>query len=103
MGQIDSRLDTVYQVFIIFKNWVGMVIFGTEILNTITLYFLICKVNCEWGSYGEWSSCSKSCYQSRTRLIATPASNGGQACEGNASERRNCSTDACRKLKNELT
>jgi len=54
------------------------------------------KVNCEWGPYGEWSRCSKSCYQSRTRPIATPASNGGQACEGNATETRTCSTDACR-------
>ena len=57
-----------------------------------------CPVNCEWGSYGDWSSCSVSCGEgekSRTRPVAIAASNGGQACAGNATEKMVCNEAAC--------
>ena len=57
-----------------------------------------CPVNCEWGNYDPWSSCSRTCgggKRSRTRQEATPASNGGLACEGYASETEDCNTEGC--------
>ena len=57
-----------------------------------------CPVNCQWGSYGDWSSCSVSCgggEKSRTRPVVTPASNGGQDCEGESTEYEACNTGAC--------
>ena len=57
-----------------------------------------CPVNCQWGSYGDWSSCSVSCgggEKSRTRPVATAASNGGQDCEGDATESKACNTGGC--------
>ena len=57
-----------------------------------------CPVNCKWGAYEPWSSCSKTCgggEKMRTRQVDTHASNGGQACEGNATETEVCNTDGC--------
>ena len=57
-----------------------------------------CPVNCEWGHYGAWSSCSQTCgggEKSRTRKVATPSSNGGQSCDGKAMETVVCHTEAC--------
>ena len=55
-------------------------------------------VNCEWGPYGAWSPCSKTCgggEKIRTRVVKTPASNGGEICEGNATEIEVCNTEGC--------
>ena len=55
-------------------------------------------VDCVWGAYGAWSACSKPCgggEKKRSRVVATPASNGGQACVGDAIETASCNTDAC--------
>ena len=49
-------------------------------------------------SFGEWSTCSKTCgngEKSRTRQVATPASNGGQNCEGDATEIMACNDVTC--------
>ena len=57
-----------------------------------------CPVNCEWGNYDSWSSCSKTCgrgEKSRTRKEAIPASNGGLACEGDATEIEDCNDVVC--------
>ena len=57
-----------------------------------------CPVNCEWGPYGEWSSCSKTCGEGekyRTRLVSQPASNDGQPCEGEATETMSCNETQC--------
>ena len=65
----------------------------TEICNTD-----LCPVDCEWGPYGEWSSCSKTCgggETSRTRQVMVPESNGGQACEGEETETKTCNTELC--------
>ena len=55
-------------------------------------------VDCKWGSYEAWSSCSKTCgggEKTRTRQVDTPASNGGQACGGNTMETEACDTYGC--------
>ena len=57
-----------------------------------------CLVNCVWGAYGDWTSCSKTCgggEKSRTRNVAIPASNGGQSCGGNDTETVACKTEGC--------
>lgn len=55
-------------------------------------------VDCAWGEYGEWSTCSATCgggTRTRTRDEATAASNGGDACPGSNTDTEDCSTDAC--------
>jgi len=55
-------------------------------------------VDCVWGSYSEWSSCSKTCgggERTRTRNETTPASNGGRECEGDSTETENCNQEEC--------
>ena len=57
-----------------------------------------CPVNCQWGSWVEWSTCSKTCgggEKYRTRQVEVTASNGGQACEGEATETMDCNEDEC--------
>ena len=57
-----------------------------------------CPVDCTWDSFGEWSSCTKSCgggEKTRKRSILTPASDGGQDCKGPAIEKDWCNTNAC--------
>ena len=58
-----------------------------------------CPIDCEWGPYGVWSSCTKTCgggEKKRTRLVSTPASNGGKECLENATETIVCNEEACR-------
>ena len=56
-----------------------------------------CPVVPEWSSWTSWTSCSKTCSvgtQSRLRSCSTP-SRTPTACQGNSSERRNCSLPPC--------
>ena len=62
------------------------------------LLYYIEVVDCVWGEYGEWSTCTATCgggTRTRTRPEATPASNGGAPCSGSATETGQCNTDAC--------
>ena len=55
-------------------------------------------INCTWGSYGEWTTCTKTCgggEKTRSRSEETSASNGGLDCEGNSTERSSCNEDSC--------
>ena len=55
-------------------------------------------VDCVWGEYGEWSTCSATCgggTRTRTRPEATPASNGGNPCGGSGTETGPCNLDEC--------
>ena len=69
-----------------------------EATQTETCNTALCPVDCVWGVYGDWSACSKSCgigEKTRSRPKATEASNGGQECQGEASETESCNEDAC--------
>ena len=66
------------------------------------MYFIIhlveLEVDCEWGSWGEWTACSADCgggRKSRSRPVATPASDGGKPCEGNSTQWENCNMQTC--------
>ena len=55
-------------------------------------------VDCEWDVFGEWISCSKTCgggEKSRTRSVKTIEQNGGNPCNGEATEIQSCNTDSC--------
>ena len=55
-------------------------------------------VDCVWGEYGEWSTCSTTCgggTRTRTRSEGIPASNGGSPCTGPATQTGPCNRDAC--------
>ena len=55
-----------------------MVLFRVQTLST---------VNCTWGSWTAWTSCSVTCgCFERTRPIDVPAANGGTNCTGDNTE-----------------
>ena len=55
-------------------------------------------VDCVWGAYGEWSSCSATCgggERTRSRTEDTAAANGGAVCSGSAIETESCNSALC--------
>ena len=61
----------------------------------------ILTVDCVWNDWGNWTACSKECgggQQSRTKTIRIAAANGGEQCEGEATEEQACNTDNCTVL-----
>lgn len=58
-----------------------------------------CKWDCQWGPFAEWNPCSKSCgggEQTRTKVIAQAARNGGEPCnKEEGTERRECNAQLC--------
>ena len=55
-------------------------------------------VNCVWGTWDTWATCSKTCgggVQVRTRKVDTHEENGGTACTGLSTEQQNCETGTC--------
>ena len=56
-------------------------------------------VNCDWGDYGAWSACTKTCgsgKQYRSRVIETHESNGGTSCDADHHiQEQNCNNDSC--------
>ena len=59
-------------------------------------------VDCVWGVWKPWESCSKNCgggQQVRTRSKITQASNGGIDCLGNDRENQNCNLNSCEEKK----
>lgn len=59
----------------------------------------VCPVNGGWSSWGNWTSCSKSCgsgSQQRSRSCTNPTpSFGGKSCQGESEERYICNTQPC--------
>lgn len=55
-------------------------------------------VNCVWGTWDTWATCSQTCgsgVQVRTRKVDTHEENGGTACTGLSTEQQNCNTATC--------
>ena len=55
--------------------------------------------NCTWDEFGHWGLCSLSCgggVQSRTRGIKQREAYGGEQCNGNSTETRECNVAACK-------
>ena len=56
------------------------------------------RVNCRWGQWTEWGSCTKTCgggSQKSTRKIERPRKNGGSACEGDVTRSQPCNENCC--------
>ena len=67
-------------------------------LLTICLFSYVVEVDCVWGEYDKWSTCSATCgggSRTRIRIEATPSSNGGASCTGSATETGTCNPNAC--------
>ena len=58
-----------------------------------------CSADCQWGEYGEWSKCTKTCgggTQFRSRSIARVAEGNGKACKaGDSIQERICNDNPC--------
>ena len=55
-------------------------------------------MDCEWGEFGEWSTCTKTCAggdQSRTRSVEVESELGGSPCTGNETETQSCNIQPC--------
>ena len=75
-----------------------LICFHYYIVAIHRLFSYIEVVDCVWGEYGEWSTCSATCgggTRTRTRPEDTPASNGGLPCTGSATVTGPCNSDAC--------
>ena len=60
----------------------------------------LCPIDCKWGSFGNWSECTKTCgggerIRARTKIINTRY--GGLPCNGTANQTITCNTQSCRK------
>eukprot|EP00930_Biecheleria_cincta_P002679 TRINITY_DN103677_c0_g1_i1.p1 TRINITY_DN103677_c0_g1~~TRINITY_DN103677_c0_g1_i1.p1 ORF type:complete len:1181 (-),score=158.84 TRINITY_DN103677_c0_g1_i1:85-3627(-) len=57
-----------------------------------------CPHDCQWSVWSVWSFCSASCAggtKERQRSVSRASSEGGLACEGNASQVESCNARAC--------
>ena len=55
------------------------------------------SVNCEWSTWGDWSSCTKTCEggnKTRKRIKTANEANGG-FCHGQPSITESCNVDSC--------
>ena len=62
------------------------------------IYSIEHEVDCKWGPWDDWTSCSAECgggRKSRSRPVATPESDGGKPCKGNGTQWEYCNTQAC--------
>ena len=76
-------------------------LFHLILINSSIVKFLfnpfVSIVNCTWGAWSSWGSCSKTCSggsQMRTRSVSEQARHGG-ACPGPSSDLRGCNPELC--------
>ena len=101
-----AKLKHAHQVVTNFFSVIMHFKYGTYfiIISNITKISLFLSllsyvaVNCVWGDFSDWTACSATCdggTKTRTRIIAIPEANGGAVCTGDATETKNCETQAC--------
>ena len=57
-----------------------------------------CPVNCEWGTWRSWSTCSATCGRgtyTRSRTYVRQSSCGGSSCQGSSTETTSCNFRCC--------
>ena len=62
------------------------------------IHVFLLSVDCQWGQWGRWTSCTKTCgggIQTKTR-IQKHAETGGRSCLGKTFKDRHCNTKSCR-------
>ena len=66
-------------------------------ISAAILVFIV-QIDCQWGEWTEWSSCSLTCgggVQLRSRVPSRQARNGGEECSGSSAEQQACNSDSC--------
>ena len=56
------------------------------------------SVNCQWGEWGDFTSCTKTCGEGRKiryRVVYQEAMHGGDACLGNSTDIQTCKERDC--------
>ena len=78
------------------KEWFFTLL--TKNIFAIQTYLSFCLVNCVWGTWDSWATCSKTCgggVQVRTRKVDSHEENGGTACSVSSTEQQSCNTATC--------
>ena len=66
---------------------------GTRLCNSFA-----CPVDCKWGRYGDWGTCSKSCgigRKTQFRSIVRDSAFGGMPCRGSSENHSECNAFGC--------
>ena len=94
-GNVVYPYEGIFEVILLL---VLLQVFIGILLLFVHLFINVEAVDCVWGEYGEWSTCSATCgggTKTRTRREASPASTGGALCTGSVTETESCNPDAC--------
>ena len=76
------------------------------ILGLFELWCYFLQVNCRWGNWSAWESCSVTCgggSQERSRGVVQRPQNGGRKCEGRSTDVRSCGTLSCELQGDKIT
>ena len=84
---------------LVISNWELRTTETDNVYNEYTTnQFCIILVDCEWGKWGDWSTCSLTCdggEQTRSRIILRINDFGGAPCIGHSTETRACNEEDC--------
>ena len=72
--------------------------YNVSLRNVTACNLAFLPVNCLWGNWESWESCSATCgggTQQRSRVVVRQAQNGGRPCTGGSTDEQSCSTQSC--------